>query len=257
MNTGDIDQYPVLQNYNSIEWYNNRMQKVLITGGTRGIGLEISKLFISGGYTVIIVARDFSVFPQALKDKIKHVAFDLQEVDKIPQLAQKIGYIDVLINNAGVSNSFPFDNYPEDKKNMLLKVNLEAPVALITEFSKGMIKKRKGRIVSVASIAGEIGNSDIWYGMAKAGVINFTKSFARLLGEKGIVINCVAPSMVEGTRMFDAIAEERKQNQLKYVLTQDFVQKKSVAETVFWLATQSSQFINGTCIDINNGLLMR
>lgn len=233
------------------------MQKVLITGGTRGIGLEISKLFISGGYDVVIVARDFSVFPQELKDKTKRVTFDLQEVNKIPQLAQKIGDIDVLINNAGVSNSLPYDNYPVDKKDMLIKVNLEAPIALITEFSKGMVKKGKGRIVSMASIAGEIGNPDIWYGTTKAGVINFTKSFARLLGEKGIVINCVAPSMVEGTNMFDVIPEERKKDQIKRVLTHEFVQAKSVAETAYWLATESPIYINGNCIDINNGVLMR
>jgi NAD(P)-dependent dehydrogenase (short-subunit alcohol dehydrogenase family) len=233
------------------------MQKVLITGGTRGIGLEISKLFISSGYEVIIVARDFSVFPHKLKDKTRQVIFDLQEINKIPQLAQEIGDIDVLINNAGVNSSFPYDNYPENKKDMLIKVNLEAPIALITEFSKGMKKKGKGRIVSMASIAGEIGNSDIWYAATKAGVINFTKSFARILGPKGIVINCVSPSMVEGTDLFDAIPIKRKQDQLKRVLTHDFIQPKSVAETVYWLATQSPYYINGICIDINNGILMR
>lgn len=233
------------------------MQKVLITGGTKGIGLEISKLFISEGYEVVIIARDCSVFPKKIKGKIKLVNFDLQEVNKISQIAQEIGNIDILINNAGISNLFPYDNYPEDKKNMIIKINLEAPIALITEFSKGMVKKGKGRIVSMTSIAGEIGNSDIWYAATKAGVINFTKSFARLLGEKGIVINCVAPSMVEGTKMFDAIPEERKREHLKRVLTSKYIQPKSVAETVYWLATKAPTYINGTCIDINNGMLMR
>ena len=233
------------------------MQKVLITGGTSGIGLEISKLFITEKYDVIIIAKDFSVFPQELKEKAKLVTFDLQKVNKIPQIAQEIDSVDILINNAGVINSLPYESYPEDKKDMIIKVNLEAPIALITEFAKGMIEKRKGRIVSVASIAGEIGNSDIWYAATKAGVINFTKSFARLLGEKGIVINCVAPSMVEGTKMFDAIPLERKKDQIKRMLTHEFIKPKSVAETVYWLATKSPTFINGTCIDINNGVLMR
>lgn len=234
------------------------MQKVLITGGTKGIGLEISKLFISSGdYNVVVIARDFSSPPHELKNKTRQVTFDLKEVNKIPQLVQEIGEIDVLINNAGVNDFSPYDNYPEEKKDMLIKVNLEAPVALITEFSKGMVKKRKGRIISMASIAGEIGNSDIWYAMTKAGVINFTKSFARLLGEKGIVINCVAPGMVEGTTMFEVIPAVRKQNQLKRVLTHEFVQAKSVAETVFWLATEAPVYINGICVDINNGILMR
>ncbi len=233
------------------------MQKVLITGGTKGIGLEISKLFISNGYDAIIVARDFTSFPQDLKSKSRQITFDLKEVNKIPTLAKEIGDIDILINNAGVMNSLPYDNYPEEKKEMTIKINLESPVELITHFSKGMVKKGNGRIVSLASITGEIGSADIWYGVTKAGVINFTKSFARLLGEKGIVINCIAPSMVEGTDMFAVIPEERKNDQLKRVLTHDFIKPTSVAQTAYWLATQSPKYINGTCIDINNGLLMR
>lgn len=233
------------------------MKKVLITGGTRGIGLETSKLFLLNGYDVVILARDFSSFPKELKEKTKQIIFDLQKVDKIPQIVQKIGDVDILINNAGIINSLSYDNYQEDKKDMIVKVNLEAPIKLITEFSKGMVKKGKGRIVSVASIAGEIGNSDIWYAATKAGVINFTKSFARILGEKGIVINCVSPSMVEGTGMFDSISEKRKRDQLSRVLNHDFIQAKSVADTIYWLATDSPIYINGTCIDINNGLFMR
>jgi len=233
------------------------MQKVLVTGGTKGIGLEISKLFISDEYEVIILARDFSDFPEELKNRSKQITFDLQNVNEIPNLANEIGDIDILINNAGIINSLPYDNYPQDKKDMIIKINLEAPIELITQFSKSMIRNKKGRIVSVASLAGEIGNWDIWYGATKAGVINYTKSFARLLGEQGIIINCVAPSMVEGTNMFNLVPEERKQDQLKRVLTHEFIQPKSVAETVFWLATKSPHYINGTCIDINNGVLMR
>lgn len=233
------------------------MKKVVITGGTKGIGLEISKLFVSEGYEVVIIARDFSDFPQKLIKKKNQKSFDLQEVNKIPELVQEIGHIDILINNAGITNSLPYDSYTEKEKNKIVKINLEAPIELITQFSKGMIRKGDGRIVSLASLAGEIGNSDIWYGVTKAGVINFTKSFARILGEKGIVINCVAPSMAEGTKMFSTLSKERKKAQLERSLTHDFVKPQSVAETVFWLATKSPSYINGTCIDINNGLLMR
>ncbi|HVZ11466.1 MAG TPA: SDR family oxidoreductase [Patescibacteria group bacterium] len=233
------------------------MKRVLVTGGTSGIGLAITKLFVSNGFDVIVLARDFSTFPKSLKQKTKQVVFDLSKVSEIPSLAQGIGDIDILINNAGATNSLPYDKYPKDQKDMIIKINLEAPVALITEFSKGMMRRGTGRIVSVASVAGQTGSSDIWYGITKAGVINFTKSFARILGERGIIINCVAPGMVEGTNMFDAISSERKQNHLKRVLTHDFIKTKSVAETVYWLATESPVYINGTCLDINNGIYMR
>lgn len=233
------------------------MQRVLITGGNKGIGLEITKLFCENNFDVLVLARDFSTFPKELKTKTKQITFDLSKTADIPKIAEKIGDIDILINNAGVMNSLQYDNYSENKKESLVAINLEAPIALITEFSKNMIKKKRGRIVSMASIAGEIGHPDIWYGVTKAGVINFTKSFAKILGEKGVVINCVAPSIVEGTNMFRVIPEERKKDQINRVLTHEFVQPNAVAQTVYWLATESPVYINGNCIDINNGVLMR
>ena len=84
--------------------------------------------------------------------------------------------------------ALPYDNYPSEKISQILRVNLEAPVSLITEVSKKMAANGYGRIVNNASIAGEIGHPDIWYGVTKAGIINMTKSFAKLLGPKGIRI---------------------------------------------------------------------
>ena len=159
------------------------MKKVLITGGNRGIGLEVTKLFLKNKYQVLILARDFSSF--SLRDSnLKKIKFDLININQIPQLVKDVGDIDILVNNAGIMNTLPFDNYPEKEKEKLMKINIDAPIALIREFSKGMIKKGKGRIVSTASIAGHIGHPDIWYGISKAGVINMTKSFAKLLGQK-------------------------------------------------------------------------
>ena len=86
-------------------------------------------------------------------------------------------------------HALPHDNYPEEKVEEILSVNIKSPVALIREFSRGMARKGKGRIVNVASIAGEIGHPDVWYGITKAGMINVTKSFAKTLGPKGIVVN--------------------------------------------------------------------
>jgi 3-oxoacyl-[acyl-carrier protein] reductase len=151
-------------------------------------------------------------------------------------------------------NSLPYDKYPEKKKKEIIAVNLEAQITLINEFSKSMIKKGRGRIVNVASIAGEIGHPDIWYGITKAGVINLTKSYAKLLGPKGIIINAVSPGPTE-TNMLDVIPLNRK-NQLKgNTILKRFAKASEIAKTIYWLATDSPEYINGICIDINNVVL--
>ena len=231
------------------------MKKVLISGGNKGIGLATTKKFLKNGFFVFVVARDFSSFKLKHKN-LKTIEFDLTNNTEIPSFAQKIGDIDILINNAGMMHALPFDNYSEEKMEEILSVNIKSPVALIGEFSKGMIKKKQGRIVNIASIAGEIGHPDIWYGITKAGMINITKSFAKILGPKGIVVNAVAPGPVE-TNMLKTIPEARKKAIKKIVYSARFAKPEEVAETIYWLSTDCPEYINGICIDINNGAFPR
>jgi 3-oxoacyl-[acyl-carrier protein] reductase len=233
-----------------------KKEKVLITGGNKGIGFATTKEFLSQGYQVYVVARDFSKFNLEKEGSLEKIEFDLAEIAGIPQLAKEIGEVDILINNAGIMHGISYDEYTEEKKDKMLKVNLEAPVALIMEFSHGMIRQGKGRIVNNASIAGEIGHPDIWYGITKAGVINFTKSFAKLLGPKGIVINAVAPGPVE-TDMLDIIPRERKEGMKQVAFSGRYATPEEIAKTIYWLATDCPEYINGTCVDINNGIFPR
>ena len=233
------------------------MQKrVLITGGNKGIGLETTRLFLESNYHVIILARDFIDFIYKDHPHVTTIPYDLTDTSGIQKLSETIGDVDILINNAGVMNSLPYTDYPEAKMKTLMNLNLYAPIELITHFSKGMIQKQSGRIVNVASVAGQIGHPDIWYGVSKAGIINATKSFAKLLGGQGIVINAVAPGPVE-TDMLHVIPEARKQQIKASVFTDRFAKPEEVAETIYWLATDSPEYINGTCIDINNGAFLR
>jgi 3-oxoacyl-[acyl-carrier protein] reductase len=180
----------------------------------------------------------------------------LNNVAGIPDLIAQLSSIDILINNAGIMHALPYDNYPQEKVNEIIRINIEAPVALIKEVSKSMVSKGCGRIVNNASIAGEIGHPDIWYGITKAGVINMTKSFAKILGSSGIVINAVAAGPVE-TEMLAVIPEQRKKDTKKAVYTGRFAYPDEVANTIYWLATECPEYINGTCIDINNGAFPR
>jgi NAD(P)-dependent dehydrogenase (short-subunit alcohol dehydrogenase family) len=232
------------------------VKTVLITGGNKGIGLEMTRLFLEAGYRAVVVARDFKAFPLADNDLVEMVEFDLSDIESIPGMVEKICEVDVLINNAGIMHALPYENYPQQKINQIMKINIEAPVAMITEVAKGMIKNGSGRIVNNASIAGEIGHPDVWYGITKAGVINMTKSFAKLLGPSGIVINAVAAGPVE-TAMLAIIPAPRKKAIKEMVYTGRFAKPEEVAAAMFWLATDCPEYINGTCIDINNGAFPR
>lgn len=228
----------------------------LVTGGNKGIGLEVTRQLILLGYKVIVVARSFADCELLSANNVIKKSFDLTNVELIPELIVELGDIDLLINNAGVMHAIPFDNYPQDKLNEIFKLNIEAPVALIREISKSMVEKGTGRIVNNASIAGQIGHPDIWYGITKAGLINATKSFAKILGPQGIVINAVAPGPVE-TDMLSIIPEARKKTIKSSVYTGRFAKPEEIAKTIVWLATESPEYINGTCIDINNGAYPR
>ncbi len=229
---------------------------VLITGGNKGIGLEATRSFHRFGYRVIVVARDFSDSP--LHDTLDIILrqCDLTDIDQIPRLIEETGHVDVLVNNAGVMYSLPYDAYPQANVESMLKLNIEAPVALIREVSKSMIARGGGRIVNNASIAGHIGHPDVWYGITKAGLINATKSFAKILGPKGVIINAVAAGPVE-TDMLHVIPEDRKKAIKSMVYTNRFAWPEEVAKAIVWLATECPEYINGTCVDINNGAFPR
>jgi len=222
---------------------------ILITGGNKGIGLQLTKEFLALDYKVIIIARDFLDFE--FVDSVRCINYDLTDIDEIPKLIASLGQIDILINNAGVMYSLPYDNYPQEKIDTMLKLNIEAPIKLI----EACVKAGTTRIVNNASIAGQIGHPDVWYGVSKAGLINATKSFAKIFEGK-IVINAVAPSPVE-TDMLKSIPIARQEDFLKTVVSKRFAYAAEVAKTILWLATESPEYINGTTIDINNGSYMR
>lgn len=224
-------------------------KRVLITGGNKGIGLCCTKSFLELGYEVVVVARDFSNFDV---EGVKTIEFDLQNVGEIESLVREVGEIDVLINNAGfMQPHISYDDYPKIDMQRIMNVNLYSAVELMNLLSVGMKERGYGRIVNVASIAGQIGHPDVWYGMSKAALINATKIYGKLLGGDGIVVNCVAPSPVE-TEMQQTNSEERKAEFKKTVATGRFAEPEEIADAILWLATDCPEYINGTCLDINN-----
>ncbi|NPA71920.1 MAG: SDR family oxidoreductase [Gammaproteobacteria bacterium] len=236
------------------------MRQVVITGGNKGIGLALTQLFIQAGDQVHIIARDFSnkeTFDYQNHPQVTCIPFDLTALEQLPGLVDSIESIDVLINNAGLLQTLTVDNYPDAQRDYSLALNIMSPVKLIELFTDKLKAPSHyhPRVVNNASIAGQIGHPDIWYGISKAGLINATKSFAKTFqGE--IIVNAVAPSPTQ-TDMLDNIPEHRQQAFLKNTIAGRFATADEVAQTLYWLATTAPEYINGSCIDINNGSLPR
>ena len=157
------------------------MKTALVTGAARGIGRAAADALAKAGFRVLRLD---------LEGEIK---YDLTDLAGIPKLVNSLGEIHVLVNNAGVQNAVSIDDYTEEQRKRILRINLEAPVELIRAVSKQMIARGAGRIVNLASVAAYTAHTDLWYGVTKAGVVSFTRSFAARLGPKGIQVNAVAP----------------------------------------------------------------
>ncbi len=230
-------------------------KSVIITGGNKGIGLACTQRFLSAGYKVTIIARDNNDVAKETLDRVTSIDFDLTQLEKLDELIANID-CDILINNAGLMHGKSFSEYSPEMRDEIMCINLYTPIKLIELIGKKMAERGGGRIVNNASIAGQIGHPDVWYGASKAGLINATKSFAKIFGPAGVVINGVAASPVE-TAMLDTIPEARKTAIKNSVITGRFAKPEEVAETIFWLSTTSPEYINGFIIDLNNGFFPR
>ncbi len=234
------------------------MKSVLITGGSRGIGLAMTKLFLAHGYRVYATYFQTITYLEQLKKDSQYAELliplkvDLRNSEEIDQMFAHIEEpLDVLINNAGISEWNFFDKISEEEWDSLMALNLKAYFLCAQKAFHGMLSQKSGSIINVSSIWGTTGASmEVHYSTAKAGIIGLTKALAKELAPSGILVNAIAPGVID-TDMLSIFSEEDLENLKDDIPLQRFGEPQEVAELALFLAEQ--KYITGEVININGG----
>lgn len=242
-------------------------QTVLVTGGSRGIGAAIAKAFAKEGANIalnfagsITAAEETAKAIIDLGGKCKIYQADVSDLSQVEAMIKKaeedFGGIDILINNAGITKDSLFMRMKEEDWDSVIDVNLKGVFNCSKSVVRGMIKKRKGKIISIASVvalSGNIGQAN--YAASKAGIIGFTKSLAQELGSRNIQVNAVAPGYIE-TTMTESLPQNIKEELIKKIPSGRIGSPEDVANTVLFLASENASYITGQVISVNGGLYM-
>lgn len=235
----------------------------LVTGATGGIGRVIVKKLHDAGATVIITdmrQEALDEFAAELKERVFAFACNLGDpagIDALVAKAEKAaGAIDILVNNAGLTKDNLFMRMKDEDWNLVLNVNLTAGFRLARAAIRGMMKRRYGRIISMASVVGVTGNpGQANYSASKAGMIGMTKCLAAEVASRGITANCVAPGFIK-TAMTDALPEEAKEKLARSIPMARLGLPEDVANAVVFLASDEASYITGQTIHVNGGMAM-
>lgn len=240
-------------------------KRVLVTGAARGIGQAIAVRFAEEGAVLALcdLQTDWLAETVAkveeLGSQVKCYAVDVSEFDAVQEtvktIAKDFGGVDVLVNNAGITKDGFMMRMSEADWDAVLNVNLKGAFTFTKLVSRLMMKQRSGSIVNIASIIGVIGNAgQCNYAASKGGLIAMTKSVAKELASRNIRANAVAPGFIQ-TAMTDALPEESREQMLGIIPLSRFGEPRDVANTVLFLAGDSSAYITGQVLNVCGGMV--
>jgi len=238
----------------------------IVTGGTRGIGLAIARALAEDGASVVVSGRDAARLDAAVKEieslsgSALGVAADQskrEDCDRLMDAAkERFGRVDVVVNNAGITRDQLLVRMKDDDWDQVMDTNLRGVFLMTRVAAKSMMRQRSGRIINITSTAGAMGNpGQVNYSAAKAGVIGLTKAAARELAHWNILVNAVAPGLIE-TDMTAVISAEAREGLLQQVPLKRMGAAREVAEVVRFLAGDGAAYVTGQTIHVNGGLYM-
>ncbi len=238
----------------------------LITGGTRGIGKAVARLFAAEGATVIITGRAASSsaateISEGIEGaKVSYKSCDISDKSTIETLVAAViaenGKLDVLVNNAGITQDNLFIRMKEEEWNSVIDTNLNSLYYICQPVIKAMSKQRSGSIINMSSVVGLHGNpAQTNYCATKAGMIGFSKALAKEYGRRGIRVNCIAPGFIS-TEMTDQLNEETQNKYKENIPLGDFGSVEGIAKAALFLASEDSDYITGQVIQVDGGLFM-
>jgi 3-oxoacyl-(acyl-carrier-protein) reductase len=230
-------------------------RSVLVTGGNRGIGLAIARAFADQGDKVAVTHRGSEV-PSGLLG----VKCDVTDTDQVDQAFAEVeaahGPVEVLVSNAGITDDTLLMRMSEEQFTRVVDANLTGAFRVAKRASRGMLKKRWGRMLFVSSVVGLTGSAgQANYAASKAGLVGFARSMARELGSRNITSNVVAPGFV-ATEMTAVLSEDRKKDILGQVPLGRYADTAEIAAAVTFLASDAAAYITGAVIPVDGGLGM-
>ena len=235
----------------------------LVTGATGGIGGAVAKALHAQGANVAISgtkAERLEALASELGSRVFVLPCDLRDrpaVAQLPETAEKtLGQVDILVNNAGITHDNLFMRMKDEEWDDVIAVNLTSVFVLTRGILRGMMRRRYGRIVNIASISGVLGNPGQGnYAASKAGLVGMTKSLGREVASRGITANCVSPGFIK-TPMTDALTPKQVEAIAAAIPTQTFGKPDDVAAAVVFLASNEAAYITGETVHVNGGMVM-
>lgn len=234
---------------------------VLVTGASRGIGLEAAKHFSKEGYKVIGSSRgDFNLGELIGDDSAISVQLDLMSKESIKNLFADLkseGLLpSVLVNNAGITKDQLFLRMKDEDWDDVIETNLNGLFRVTKAFIKPMVKNKFGRVINISSVAGLMGNSgQVNYSSSKSAMVGFSRSLAKELGSRNITSNVVAPGFIE-TDMTTFLNDDEKVEVSKNIPMKRFGTVQDVAKCIVFLASDEANYITGQTISVDGGLFM-